>query len=83
MTVTIPTELESFVQAMIETGQYQDRNEVVGQALRLLRDLDARHRQLGLDILEGVHSGPSIPAQEVFTKLEKRAQIDSQNESGS
>ena len=37
MNVSIPVELEEFVQAVIERGTYQSEAEVVSEALRLLK----------------------------------------------
>jgi putative addiction module CopG family antidote len=48
--VPIPTELEPFVQGIMESGVYHNPAEVVGEALRLL----ARREQLLRDVKAGV-----------------------------
>jgi antitoxin ParD1/3/4 len=39
-TISLPPDLESFVQAKVQSGGYQTENEVVREALRLLRERD-------------------------------------------
>ncbi len=48
--VSIPVELESFVQGIVDRGSYHDPAEVVGEALRLLE----RREQLLQSIKAGV-----------------------------
>ena len=48
--VLIPTELESFVQGVVENGSYPNPTEVVGEALHLL----ARREKLLHDVKAGV-----------------------------
>ena len=48
--VPIPTELEPFVQGVVDSGSYRNPTEVVGEALRLL----ARREQLLHDVKAGV-----------------------------
>jgi putative addiction module CopG family antidote len=48
--VSIPAELEPFVQGVLQQGKYHDTEEVVGEALRLL----ARREQLLNDVKAGV-----------------------------
>lgn len=38
--ISFPPELESFVQGKVQSGGYQTENEVVREALRLLRERD-------------------------------------------
>ena len=48
--VSIPTELEPFVEGVVHEGTYHNPTEVVGEALRLL----ARREQLLHDVKAGV-----------------------------
>lgn len=48
--VSIPTELEPFVEGVVQEGTYHNPTEVVGEALRLL----ARREQLLHDVRAGV-----------------------------
>ena len=40
LTVTIPSELEKFVQSKMSSGSYTDAAELVGDALRRMQSLD-------------------------------------------
>jgi hypothetical protein len=40
---------------------------------RVRRDIEERRKRLRSDIIEGMNSGKSIPGEEVFTRLERRA----------
>jgi antitoxin ParD1/3/4 len=46
-TISLPPDLESFVQAKVQSGVYPTENEVVREALRLLRERD-RIREIRL-----------------------------------
>ena len=48
--VSIPTELEPFVEGIVASGSYHNPTEVVGEALRLL----ARREQVMHDVKAGV-----------------------------
>ena len=74
MTIRIPSELEQYVDEVVASGRCQTREEVVGEALRVFQAVDRHRSQLQRDIEEGIGSGASIPGEEVFRRLEKRAQ---------
>ena len=40
MKVSLPPALEDFVSSKVKSGEFDDASEVVGQALRLLREAD-------------------------------------------
>ena len=63
---TISPENEQFIQHELEAGAYQNREELLDEAVGLLK----RRRDLQLAIEAGMESGPSIPASEVFRRLE-------------
>lgn len=69
---------EQFIRRQIESGRYASASEVVRDALRLLEGRE-RLRQIELEeyrekIREGMESGPGIPADEVFARLEAKYQ---------
>ncbi len=65
----ISPENEQFIQHELELGEYRNREELLDRAVGLLK----RRRELQLDIQSGCDSGASIPAREVFARLEKKA----------
>ena len=73
MSVEIPADLLPFVQDVIASGRSHSESDVVGEALRLLRDMESRREELQRDVLEGINSGESIPGDEVFARLRQRA----------
>jgi antitoxin ParD1/3/4 len=69
---------EQFIRQQVESGRYASASEVVRDALRLLESRE-RLRQIELDeyrekIRQGMESGPGIPADEVFARLEAKYQ---------
>jgi putative addiction module CopG family antidote len=58
MTVEIPLEYQAFVKTVIESGEFQSEEQVVGESLRLLAERDRsreefrRAVQVGLDQLD-------------------------------
>jgi putative addiction module CopG family antidote len=73
MSVDIPQELVPFVQAVISSGRCSGETEVVSEALRVFQDIEQRRKTLRDDILEGMNSVDSVPGDEVFKRLERRA----------
>ena len=70
MASEVSPENEQFIQHELESGTYQNRAELLDDAVRLLK----RRRELQRDIQAGTDSGPSIPGSEVFRRLEEKAQ---------
>jgi antitoxin ParD1/3/4 len=69
---------EQFIRQQIESGRYVSASEVVREALRLLEGRE-RLREIELEeyraqIREGMESGPGVPAEEVFARLEAKYQ---------
>lgn len=67
---------ESFIKSQLASGRYASASEVVRDALRLLEEHE-KLRQIRLGelrrlIAEGVDSGPGVPAEEVFARLEAK-----------
>ncbi|HUT91123.1 MAG TPA: hypothetical protein VMY37_16590 [Thermoguttaceae bacterium] len=66
---TISPENEQFIQHELESGTYQNRGELLDEAVGLLK----RRRELQRAIEAGIDSGPSIPGSDVFRRLEEKA----------
>jgi antitoxin ParD1/3/4 len=69
---------EQFIRQQIDSGRYASASEIIREALRLLETRE-RMREIELEeyrekIREGVESGPGIPAEDVFTRLEAKYQ---------
>ena len=73
VSVTLPSEMVATLRQTVEGGQYASTSEIVREALREwtrrrddeLRDLQALREAVRI----GDESGPSIPAEEVFSEL--------------
>ena len=68
MSSNLSPENEQFVKHELESGTYGSRDELVDDAIRLLK----RRRELERDIQAGIESGPSVPGEVVFERLEAR-----------
>lgn len=69
---------EQFIRQQVETGRYASASELVREALRLLETRE-RLREIEIEeyrekIRAGMQSGSSIPADEVFNRLEAKYQ---------
>jgi putative addiction module CopG family antidote len=53
MSQSLPPELERFIEQAIASGQYATREELLADAVRLLREHQLRLDELRLDIQEG------------------------------
>jgi len=67
---------ENFIQQQVASGRYSSASEIVREALRLLEDREelreTQLKALRQQIQEGRESGPGIPADAVFDRLEAK-----------
>lgn len=82
--VALSPHFEAFIRDQIASGRYNNSSEVVRAALRLMEEQQQR-QALQLEVLKaeiaaGKTSGPGIPADRVFARLEAKyqQQADSQ-----
>ena len=72
----IGSHFERFIKKQIASGRYSSASEVVRDALRVLEEQEelreARIKDLREKIQEGINSGPGVPAEGVFTRLEAK-----------
>ena len=67
---------DRFVQRLIKSGRYNSKSEVIREGLRLLQDRE-KTREIQIEELrdafrQGMESGPRIPADAVFDRLEAK-----------
>lgn len=78
MNVSLTPELESYVQAKVETGRYTSASEVIREALRLLeqkeeRDQALKEFQAELDRrTASLDRGEGVDGEKFFADLKKR-----------
>jgi putative addiction module CopG family antidote len=71
MFVTLPPDIEAFVEQSVASGEYGSREQVIVAAVELLRERDAELAKLRADIDAG-WDGRGIPAEEAFAQLRAR-----------
>lgn len=86
MNVSLTPELDGFVRAQVEGGQYGSSSEVVRDALRLFRDRlaerEAKLAWLRAEVQRGIDSGPATPLDFAAVKRlgrERRAALETVN----
>ena len=74
--VALSHHFESFVRQQVDSGRFNNVSEVVRAGLRLLENQEAQQaaklQALREAIAVGLASGPGIPADEVFDRLEAK-----------
>jgi len=72
--VALSPHFEHFIREQVESGRFNNASEVVRAGLRLLEDqqkqTDLKLNALRAAIVTGLASGPGVPADEVFDRLE-------------
>lgn len=82
--VALSPHFEAFIRDQISSGRYNNTSEVVRAALRLMEEQQQRQalqlEALKAEIAAGQASGPGVPAESVFARLEAKyqQQADSQ-----
>lgn len=76
--VALSSHFEEFIRRQVATGRYNNYSEVVRAGLRMLEDAEARQmllqKELCRAVTDGLNSGPDLPAEEVFDRLEEKYQ---------
>jgi antitoxin ParD1/3/4 len=76
-TIELNAPLDGFVEEQIASGRYRNATEVIGAALRLLAQQARRTEQLRAEVEAAFEDPrPSVPIDEVFARLDKRAAED-------
>ena len=73
MSIDLPADVQPIVERAIASGRCADEADVVRQALHLFEQFERRRDDLKRQIEDGIHSGPSLPAELVFEELERFA----------
>ncbi|CCV09999.1 type II toxin-antitoxin system ParD family antitoxin [Mesorhizobium sp. STM 4661] len=72
----IGSRYETLVRELVGSGRYASASEVLRDSLRLLEEREAQRKAklaaLREDIRAGVESGPGVPADEIFDRLEAK-----------
>ena len=89
MQISLPSDLVQLVDERLQNGHYPSQEEVIREALRLLKqrdELESSHlEQLRQDVqvgLEQLKRGEGIPAQQVYDELRQRSEAAQQRTSG-
>ncbi|WP_420605880.1 type II toxin-antitoxin system ParD family antitoxin [Novosphingopyxis sp.] len=68
-------QLETFVSALVDTGRYNSKSEVLREGVRLVQDRETRLAALDASIARGLADAEedrTSPADEVFDRLEEK-----------
>lgn len=68
-------QLESYVAALVETGRYASKSEVLREGVRLIQDREAQLAALDASLeraITNADEGRRKPAQEVFGRLKAK-----------
>ncbi|NJO38908.1 MAG: type II toxin-antitoxin system ParD family antitoxin [Rhizobiales bacterium] len=77
LSITLPRDMVKMIRDKVGSGSYASNSEVIREALRLLQDQESLRAQklqaLRDKVARSIESDePSIPAEEVFERLEQR-----------
>ena len=81
MNVSLPPELESFIEARVSAGKYNSASEVVQEALRLLKERevlrDAQIAEFRAEIdlrIAEADRGETVDPDEVFARIREKSE---------
>ncbi len=78
-------QLETYVTALVSTGRYGSKSEVLREGLRLLQERETRLAALDAALARGIEdadAGRVRPAKDVFDRLEARFRVAATKASG-
>jgi antitoxin ParD1/3/4 len=73
--VDLGSQLESFVEALVEEGRFASRDEVLREGVRVLQEREERFAELEASLMEAaadIDAGRFYDAGEVFDELEAK-----------
>jgi antitoxin ParD1/3/4 len=74
--VALGPHFEAFIKEQLDGGRFNNASEVIRAGLRLLEDHEKlqalKLAELKAAIQAGIDSGPGVPAEEVFDRLEQK-----------
>lgn len=73
MNISLPEAMKGFIDTQLKTGGYRSTSEYVRELIRKdqIAKAEAKLRDM---ILEGINSGPAIPAEIVFAQIKAKLQ---------
>jgi putative addiction module CopG family antidote len=77
--ISLPPDIEAYVQEKIATGQFHSREEIAVEALRVYREMEQRRAQLKAEIqaaLAEVRNGGSAPLDIEAIQAELLEELD-------
>lgn len=76
LSISLPGELARWVRRKVDSGSYSSNSEIIREGLPLLQhhdELRAKKLKALQDMVEeSVNSGPGIPTENVFARMEER-----------
>lgn len=82
LNVTVPADLARMVREKVKTGAYASDSEVVGKALRLLREREAALADLRASLHAAIDDPTRLTEDEVRAELARRREARRKVESG-
>lgn len=70
--VSLNPYFENFIQEQLESGRFNNVSEVIRAGLRLLEEQQKQVEALRAAVWDGVSYEDSVPAEEVFARLEEK-----------
>ncbi len=79
MNLSVPEKWEPFIRSKMQSGRYRSEEEVLEEALRLLKERDSEHAEekarVEALLIEGLDSGPStLMTSDEWDEIEREGQ---------